>query len=429
MSSFETLALFALAVAAHVALLVASRKINLLFLLAGMFVMLSLLSVAVGLSMFVAAKYARVYTTLLMVMCGVTYYRIHGLQRSAKVFAFFSIYCLLCPLWSVLPLTGLAYKSFFILTLYSGVFLAYSLRDWSEAHQGFRYLVLLTAFGTGYAIVFFTPLDSLRSSLASNRLMFLEINPGRIGATASTMLLLCGYVALYDRSRFWQALSWGTCAMLVMLIVLSGNRSGALVSAVGMCLTAIPLLGRPRRLITVALIAALLGTVGFLCLRDTYGMERMFSLANTRESQWITNKIIFSKSPIFGHGWIFAGTDTGYVNLHSMYFQILAEMGIVGLSLFVGCMMPILIQWLHVYRALRRIPVGAEFVVLPLVFISAALVMGIFETAAMAGTMPDALFWGFGIGLIDRLPALLKRQSQVAAQGMRHPYRFAPGMP
>jgi O-antigen ligase len=424
-NSFEVLWLLALAILAHVGLILASRKINALFLLAGAFIVLSLLSVALALSMYTAAKYARVYTTVLMVAYGVGYYRIHAFDLAVRMFGVFMVYSLLSPLWSVVPLTGIAYKSFFVLSFFSGVFLAYSIRDWREAQVGLRWLVVLSALGTFYAILFLVPDQRV---LANSRLMFFDINPGRIGGTAASMALLCCYVGLYDESRTWRWLGVGTMVLLLALIALTGNRSGFLVAVVGSGITALPLLQRPRRLIPVAIVLLLLAVGAFLALHDTYGMQRVFSLTNTRETQWRTNVEIISRSLLFGHGWIFSGRDAGYANLHSMYFQILAEMGIVGILLFTACLMPFFMQWYHCYRSLGRIPRGCEFSILPLTFVAAALVMGLFETAALAGTLPDTLFWGFGVGLVDRLPALLRQESLKTKVRLRYRCRPPAGM-
>ena len=226
------------------------------------------------------------------------------------------------------------------------------------------------------------------------------------------MLLLCAYVALYDRSRSWRLIAWVACGLSAMLIVLSGNRTGALAAAVGLFVTSLPLLRQPRKFVLLVGTASILVTIVFFYLGDTYGMQRMFTLANTRETQWYTNSIIVAQAPVFGHGWIYAGPQSGYANLHSMYFQILAEMGFVGLLLFLSCLALIMLQWYQVYRPVRHFPRGSEFVMLPATFIVLTLAIGLFETGPLAGVMPDTLLLGFGVGLIDRLPRLLKQESK-----------------
>jgi len=428
LSSFELLGLLGVGIVAHLGLILGARRMNMLFLIAGAFVILSLLSVSVGFSMFTAAKYGRVYATLLMVTCGVAFYRIHGLDRTTRTFSIFILYSLLSPLWSVVPLTGLAYKGLFLLAFFAGVFLAYSVREWKEAQKGFRYLVLLSAAGSAYAVVFYAPPVEIATTLITTRLQFLDLNPGRIGATASTMLLVCGFVGLYDRSKNWRMLGWATCALLAVLIVLSGNRSGALVAFVGTCVTAFPLLQRPRKLIPALFALVVLVGIGFLFLRDTFGMQRMFTLVNTRTTQWHSDANIISQAPLFGHGWVYVGRDAGYANLHSMYFQVTAEIGFVGLALFLGCSVTVLLHWYMVYRRLGRIPLGSEFVMLPMTFVVGVLVLGIFETAGMAGTSADGLFWGFGVGLVDRLPALLQQEARSLKLRARYGRRPVPGV-
>jgi O-antigen ligase len=411
-------------VLAHVGLIFGSRKINLLFLLAGAFVTLSLLSVAIALSLFTAAKYARVYTTLLMVMCGIGYYHVHALDRTVRVFGLFVVYSLLCPMWGIVPLTGMMYKSFFVLTLFSGVLLAYSIRSWEEAQQGFRFLVLLTTLGTTLAVIFFTPMDVL----ASRRLQLWDINPVRIGETASTMMLLCGYVGLYDRSRNWRLIAWVACGLLTILIALAGSRSAVLVVLVGFALLAVPLLGRPRKLIPVLASVVLFAAAAAIFLRGTYGMQRIMTTTNTRVQAWDSNMDVVSRAPIFGHGWIYVGREAGYANLHSMYFQILAEMGIVGMLLFVGCMTSVILRWYHVYRSVGRTPPGAEFVMLPIVFIAGALVMGLFEVGVLAGVQPDTMLLGFGIALVDRLPFLLSQHARSRKAALKYRAHPVPGV-
>jgi O-antigen ligase len=216
--------------------------------------------------------------------------------------------------------------------------------------------------------------------------------------------------------------------MLAMLIILSGNRAGAMMAFLGTCLNALPLLQRPRRLIRVALAALLLATTGFLLLHDTYGGQRMLSTKNTRQAQWNTNTEIISRAPIFGHGWVYVGSTAGYANLHSMYYQVTAEMGFVGLVMFLVCSGTVLVQWGLIYRRLGRVPIGCEFAILPLTFIASVMVLGLVETAGMAGTTPDALFWGFGLGLIDRLPTLLQLEFRAMRRRWRYSHTTVPGV-
>jgi O-antigen ligase len=412
------------AIVGHVLLLFAARRVNLLFLLAGVYIAMSVLSVASALSAYSVAKYARVYTTVLMVMVGVGYFRIHSLGRATRIFSVFVIFSLFSPLWSAMPFPGMTYKAFFVFSFFAGVMMAYSVRDWREGETGMRYLVVLATLGTLYAAIFLAPDEQ---TLARSRLNVLDINPVRLGITAASLSLLCCYVGLYDRLRLWRGIGAVAMFLLLAAIALTGSRSGLLVALAGTLLAALPLLQQPRRLLPAAIVVVLLAAGVFLMLRDTFGMQRMFSLTNTRASQWQSNLDMISHAPLFGHGWIYAGRDSGYANLHSMYYQILAEMGIVGAVLFAGCLMPVLLQWYHCYRSVGRVARGSEFVILPAMLIGASLVMGIFETSALAGTLPDTLLLGFAIGMTDRLPALLQRERLKAKSRIRYGWRPAAG--
>src|SRR5690606_38410074 len=97
-----------------------------------------------------------------------------------------------------------------------------------------------------------------------------------------------------------------------------------------------PLLKRPLLLAVVLAVAA--GSLYAIAeLVHVESAERLTDLSlDTRDAPWHDAMVYFRDAPVFGQGWVFQ-TETrlsgSTENLHSIYFQVLAETGIFGLVL------------------------------------------------------------------------------------------------
>jgi O-antigen ligase len=125
--------------------------------------------------------------------------------------------------------------------------------------------------------------------------------------------------------------------------------------------------------------------------------------------------LAFYGAPVIGHGWIFsASLQRG--NMHSMYFQIACEMGLIGLGTFVLSSLLVFLAAMRSYRFLRQQRALSDLAWLPPSLITGMLCMGLAESSPLMGTTPDTLLLGFAIGLIDQLPklALVERKKYLS---------------
>lgn len=389
------------------ALAIYGRKVNILFLLTGLFLILSPLSGSVSLKLASMMKWARVFTTIAIVLLGVVRFGITRFGPAVWSVMPFMFLDFVSPTWGYFAFYGILHKGIFALTFSAGIMLAYSLHDREGLVRGIRFLAIVAAIGAVVTLIFARPALGFQAE----RLDPLEMNPNRIAGNCASLLLLCSYLALYEHSKPWRAFGWLSCCLLAAIIALTGSRSAAAVAVVGFLAQAVPLASRPGRLAIAACIAAVLFFVGASYLGDTAGGSRLFSLANTRAIQWEGNWQVFTRAPVFGFGWIFSA-DMRRSNMHSMYFQIACEMGFVGIAVFLVCGLLVIMTAARNYRFLRQHRAFSDVLLLPPCLIIGALVLGLGESSPLMGSTPDTLLWGFGIGLIDQLPRLLLRERQ-----------------
>jgi O-antigen ligase len=375
-------------------------RIKLLFLLAGSFVLLAPISVGTGSTVTEGAKYLRLATTLVIVGTGLfNMSRMRFGPGSRALFAFVLLF-VGSSLWSNLPLWALLNKSMFGFTCLSGLVLAGSLRSASDMREGFRFLGMIAAAAAIVALGVFLKDPSGVST--HDRMAVFGVNPNMIGHTASPLSILCMYVAINDRRRLWKVLMIGACCILGLIIIATGCRGAALTMMIGTACLVAPHTRRPGVLVGVLVCAALTAFIGFEVL-DIGGNDRMLNEIgkNTRSGIWNWAFRIFHQSPLIGCGWMHVGRRSATVQ--SMYMQVLAETGIVGVFVLLVTLLIVAASWLGGFSRLKqwRLPTGTGYFALALVMVE--LVHGLTESSPVVGTMMSALDLGLGIGLADRL--------------------------
>jgi O-antigen ligase len=399
-------------VLAHVALLIGSRSVNPLFLIAAAFFLLTPLSVAERFPLIVQAKYGRAYVTVLLPLIAFLLLRIYHLRRTGVMILFFSCVYIVAGLWSPLPTRAILYKGNYGAAVLAGLMLAYSVRDLDDLKIGVRALVTAASIYVAVMVV-----DIIRNPAAISHLGRLEpwgMNPNRVGQTAATMLTLCAFLALYDSSKSWKIIAYMTGSVLAFLILASGSRGGAGEAALGCFAVSIPLFRRPGALLAVGILVGITVLVVFTRVETEAG-SRLISTDFTREGPWGYAIQAFADAPVFGQGWVYTfelRPGGSSLNLHSIYLQVLAEVGLFGLAIVLSALGYIGLQSLRLLAAARAAGVHTGFTWLALALAGSVLAHGVFESAPIMGTSVNVMMLAFGLGLIDRLQEIYSEYSE-----------------
>lgn len=406
----------------HIAIVYAivTKQFNPLYLLAGAFAFLSPASTASLLPQVELLKIGRVYCTVLIVVLGFLVYRLFRLGPVTTAFTAFVAFYWIGAVWSDFPITGLLYKGLFGAVFLSGVLLANSTHSLDDLRRGMRILAL-----GGAAFVVFIMLELVRNPAALThvgRLMAFGINPNFIGQTAAGFLIIAGFLALYDTKRAWRVFGYTCGAMLGIIILYTGSRGSLGMAFIGGVILGFPLVKRPGLFLVSA---AFIGIVMYfgLGLVAEHVRERLFHVPEqVRATIWGKTFETFKEAPVFGHGWVYnvgvLGEATGTSNRHTMYLQILAEIGIVGMMFFTLTLAYLGFKGYAAWRYLIRSPEGVGFGYLMPALLLALLAHGVVESSTIVGTTINAILLGFSVALIDRLPVLLwHRECELDAAG------------
>ena len=153
-----------------------------------------------------------------------------------------------------------------------------------------------------------------------------------------------------DETRRWaRRLLWGACALTVVAIPFTYSRGGVLgLAAVA---TVLVLRSKAKRYVVPAVVAAVLVLV---TAAPEHWVARMYTIktydedqsANLRLKAWSVARMIAFDSPVFGGGFNVLQDRRTYDrympdylagkshNAHSLYFNLLAEHGLIGFTIF-----------------------------------------------------------------------------------------------
>jgi len=420
-------------VVGHVALALGARKIHAMFLMAGAFLLLSPVSGATGIPVAInfPAKFARVYTTFLMILLGISFFRAGRAGPATKILLGFTAYYVLAALWGHTPIDGLMYKGgVFGATVLGGVVLALSMPNIATLRRGLRFLaVLTTILGT---IVVFYAVKNPQEVFRYGRLDVAGLLPIRVAMSMATGILIWSYIAVYDHSRLWRWAAWPICGVLSGIVVMTGSRGAAAAVLAGFFVQTIPLMRRGRQFLVTVVMATILVGIGVHYIGESAGAQRMTSTMDTRGRRWARTWDLFQQSPVIGQGWIGTERTHSAWNAHSSYFQIALETGTVGVFVMLLCLLLAACFAWRSYRFMRRFPPVRGETILVASIVGSLMVDALTDSAMVFGSMPNTLFLGFAVGMIDCLPALVRTEMARAAIRWRYlaaVRRFFRGMP
>jgi O-antigen ligase len=404
------------AVLAHIALAVAARFVNIQFILVGAFIAVapwsaSLVPGAEGL------KFGRLYLSVLSVAVAVLVQRQLRMSLAATLLlAFLTLYWL-ASLWSDNVMGGLQFKGMVMPAALMGILCISTIKTERD-------LVVAMRLWAAFALLFAAPaiLNLFTKGITltmGGRFAPFGISNNRMAHECASMLIICMPIALFDRSLHWKIFAYGVGTMCALCILASGSRAAVLQSVVPALLMGLPLIKRPILPIMLgSLSAAILWFAMPSGARSAYSrLER--SEGWNRHEPWYAAMEEFLRSPFIGVGWAYtqdirAGGST--VNFHSIYFQVLAELGVVGVVVFAVALAVVAWNYFALWRLARQHNIQTRWVFVGLGFTAAPLAHGIAESSTfMPGTI-NLLMLGMGFAMTGPLrEMILNRQLADAA--------------
>lgn len=419
------------AILAHVAMFVASRKINPLFMLAGVILLLAPFSAAPELALGVMIKWVRGYALIMLLVIGFFKFRSGLLRPVSQVWLLFVALYVLSGVYSTLPHAALSYKAQFGLVALAGIFLAYGVRDQKELIRGLRFL------GVAAGILAFIVLGHLvmhpTSFVVFGRVNILGVFPTRIAGNLAALVLICTYLALNERSGFWKTIASFSCGLLAIVIAVTGSRGPASVVVMGFLIQLLPQSGRRLRMLMLPVFVVGVGLLVLDMAGNQLTVERLISTEDTRTGVWGRTVDTIMERPLLGYGWLYDRLEGGGVsgaNAHNLYLQVAVDMGLLGLAFFGVCLLVVAYGTVQMYGFLRRQRTLSRLAILPVSLIAATLLDGMVTTDGLSPSS-IALMMAFGVGLVDRLPELALAQRRRALQIMEYARlrRPLPGRP
>ncbi|MCW5765762.1 MAG: O-antigen ligase family protein [Phycisphaeraceae bacterium] len=331
--------------------------------------------------------------------------------------AFISYY-VFAGAYSETPEAALQFKGLLLLAVLAGVVLVGTF----ERVDDVRFLLRICTVATS-AFVFIiagTLIANPSKFFLFDRLQVLGLNANRIGLEAAAAFLMSFAVALHDRSFHWRVFAGVSCALSVAVILATGSRGAVGMSLVGFLVIGAPVLRRP------VLLAFVLGCTAIILnlVLDAINPDAAKRLGevnfDTREGVWSQAMAAWQESPIVGIGWIGRYTPGGRmsgVNLHSIFWQTLAEIGILGFFALCICIFIIIVAAARMYRATLWVPAADRApVYVALAFVLSTLLHGVVESATLQGATANCFVLALGVGLLDRLPRIYEASWAASAE-------------
>lgn len=374
---------------------VRDAKIPAAFFFAAAFLVIAPLSLATQLEAAPTLKYVRVGLCMIGVLVGMASGAAGRIRAAAGILIAFALFYTIAPIWSPYPLNGVVYKTVFLSALLLGIFVGASWKSPHELRKGLRLLGAVASAAS--SLILFQYLKSPSEMSQLGRLAAYGINANAIGMTAAGYFLITLFLAV-NESGAWRWMAVGGSAVLLTVLIATGSRSSMAMALLGGAIQCIPWMNRPGRVLAVITPLAfmlLLFSTGI----DTTAVDRLSSTENTRSGMWHAGLRLFFDSPVLGHGWLSQGRSTS--NLQNVYFQILAETGIIGGALFIAAGLRILDTIRELYLQLDQPRRPAFFMALSV--LTALAVHGIAESALILGSTANTMLFGISLGMFQSM--------------------------
>lgn len=396
------------AIIGHVLLLLFSRYFNPLSIIGAGFLLLAPLSAADEIQGAVLIKYGRIYCSILVILAGIFLLRGWRWGTAGIVLLTFITYYVMAGAYSDTPEAALQFKGLLLFAVLAGVVLVGTFNSLTDV----QFFLRMSAIGTGVFVYIIagTLIANPSKFFLFDRLQVLGINANRIGLEVAAGFLMNFAVVMHDRSFRWRVYAGLTTALSLAAILATGSRGAVGMILVGSLIIAAPALRRPLLLGTVLVCGGLI--LNFVLDAINPDAAKRLGEVNfeTREGVWAQALAAWQESPIIGAGWLGRYTPGGRmsgVNLHSIFWQSLAEIGMLGFIALCLCIVLIVIMSLKMFKDTLWVPKRERaYVYIGLAFVFCTLLHGVVESATLQGATANGFILALGVGLVDRLPSL-----------------------
>jgi O-antigen ligase len=407
------------------------KQTNKIWYLLASFIVIAPLSTSSDAS--TAMKMARAGISLLgFIFC----YQTNLIQRLnpiAKSLWSFALLFAISALWSDNIAWGLFNKSLFLLTATLGFGSVYSVTSTEDLLKRLRLLGFVAAFsslGLLYMVA-----TAPAEELGEKRLTIGGMNANIIGASAAPLFLLCLFLLLRPQKALHRGIHFSTAIVLLSIIMATGSRGSFMMVALGFIFIMRPVLKKNMFMATFIILIPVVvyylftETLSGSQAPTTSGFERITSTedgtrsADTRAPVWDWAMKRFKTSPVIGVGWMHFGNNSA--NVHSVYILILAECGLIGALLFFLVLIKLPSTFLSHLQITEHHSASYDLTFFAGGVLAAHLLHGMVESSTLFGSTVNCLFFGLGIGILDRVleldssqPVLEKEQENL------HPWAF-----
>ncbi len=296
------------------------------------------------------------------------------------------------------PMTALKYKTFGLTTFLAGMGISLTVSDIAQLRRDLRLLFIACVV---VALILFS---RLFTTWGETRFSGFEMNPNTVGNIAAASFCLTIYIAFWETHFFTRIVSIISSGALGLTLVPSGSRTAFGASIIILLLNIFSHMKRLRHLLVATVVLGITSWVFFISMAKVPDLIRVMNtkIETGRLAMW-EGIIAHNPSPLFGIGTYLQKSVGGRIvwgNTHSIYIQIYYEAGVLGLLVFSGVMCFVLWHSIRVYRTVILPEKWLAFAMLIL-----PLSVGLFESAPIFGMCMPSLWWGMGLGLIDRLPS------------------------
>jgi hypothetical protein len=306
---------------------------------------------------------------------------------------------------------GLFNKSLFVLSVtlgFGSVYAVTSIEDLLRRMHLLGFVASFSALG-----ILFKYVTSQAGEIGRNRLTVGGMNANLIGSSAAPLFLLCLFLLLRQKKTWSRALYFSTAIVLLSIIMGTGSRGSFLMVASGSIFIMRPVLKKnmfmAATFILIPIIVYYIFTEALSSSESPTkgGFDRITSTeegarsADNRAPVWHWAMKRFYWNPIYGVGWLHSGT--GSVNVHSIYILVLAECGLIGAFFFVRFLIKLPTTFLSNLQVASTNDASYELIFFAGGMLTAHLLHGIVESSTLLGSTVNCIFFGFGVGILDRV--------------------------
>ena len=328
---------------------------------------------------------------------------------------------------------GLFNKSLFALSVTLGFGSVYAVKSIEDLLKRMHLLGFVAAFSAlGILYLFAT---SPPEEVGGDRLSVGGMNANIIGASAAPLFLLCLFLLLRKQQTWSRAVHFSTAIVLLSIIMATGSRGSFMMVACGSIFIMRPVL---KKNMFMATFFILIPVVVYYLFTETLsssdspttgGFDRITSSedgtrsADTRAPVWTWAMKRFWWNPVIGCGWMHYGNSSA--NVHSIYILILAECGLIGAYFFFLFLIKIPTTFLTNLQVTNTNGASYDLIFFAGGMVAAHLLHGLVESSTLFGSSVNCVFFGFGIGILDKIMDLDDSISTpVDEQANLHPWAF-----